>query len=132
MTSTELVRLIAGGGLIGLAAALLISANGRVAGISGIASRALRGRIGVSGWRLAFLAGLCAPGIWHGWSSAPLPVAANWPVLLGSGLLVGVGTHLAAGCTSGHGVCGMANLSRRSLVATLLFMGAAIGVRFVG
>ena len=96
-----------------------------------IASRALRGGsvFPVGGWLSGRL--VCAGNLAWLELCAAAHVAANWPVLLGSGLLVGVGTHLAAGCTSGHGVQHESQPVARSLVATLLFMGAAIGVRFV-
>lgn len=131
MSSIEIGRLLAGGAAIGAAAALLILVNGRVAGISGIYGRLLQGRLGFLGWRGAFLLGLCLPGIWQLAQRAPLHIDGGTPLLLVSGLLVGVGTQLAAGCTSGHGVCGVANLSRRSIVATLIFMAAAMIVRFM-
>ena len=117
----------AGGALIGLAAALLWIANGRIAGISGI----LGGLAGASakdtGWRLAFLAGLtAAPLLYIAVAGTPVAVVNAGPVgLIAAGLLVGFGTRLGGGCTSGHGVCGLARLSWRSLVATCLFMASA-------
>ncbi len=131
MNMIEIGRLLAGGAAIGAAVALLMLVNGRVAGISGIYRQLLTGRFGQLGWRLAFVLGLCLPGLWLLLHQRALPVAGGMPLLLISGLLVGAGTQLAAGCTSGHGVCGMANLSQRSLVATLTFMGTAMLVRFV-
>jgi uncharacterized membrane protein YedE/YeeE len=117
-----------GGALIGLAVVLLMVLNGRVAGISGIFGDAVLGVAG-SGWRLAFLAGMIlAPLAWTmvgGTFAAPtMPV--SWVVVVGGGLLVGFGTRLSGGCTSGHGLCGNARLSPRSVVATLTFM--AVGV----
>jgi uncharacterized membrane protein YedE/YeeE len=120
---------LAGGALIGLAASLLLIGQGRVAGISGIASNALLGRSGDRAWRAAFLSGLVLAGVASaslapgaiGHSQRPLVVIAL------AGLLVGIGTRLGSGCTSGHGVCGLSRLSPRSLVATLTFLltGAA-------
>ncbi|GIX24630.1 MAG: membrane protein [Caldimonas sp.] len=117
---------LAGGLLLGVAAALFILLNGRVLGISGIVAGLLRPRRGDAGWRLAFVLGLlAAPAVYA--VLAPLPQAridADWGVLVIAGLLVGLGTRYGAGCTSGHGVCGLSRLSPRSLVATLAFMGA--------
>lgn len=117
---------LGGGALIGLAAALLILTTGRIAGISGIVGGLLRPFSGDTGWRLAFLAGLflapLAVRLVSGLPSAE--IAASLPVLLIAGVLVGVSTRYGAGCTSGHGVCGLARLSPRSLAATLLFMAA--------
>lgn len=124
---------LAGGLLIGLAAAILILANGRIAGISGIVSGLIRPRLGDIGWRAAFVVGLLlAPLLYQAF--APLPesrVDAGWPLLLAAGLLVGFGTRLGAGCTSGHGVCGLSRFSPRSLVATLAFMGFGFATVFV-
>ena len=117
-------RALAGGALIGLAAALMILLNGRIAGISGILGGLLRPALGERAWRLAFLAGLAAaPLAWLAF--APLPavtVDAGMPLLVVAGLLVGAGTRYGSGCTSGHGVCGVSRLSRRSLAATGLSM----------
>ncbi|MGE6331745.1 YeeE/YedE family protein [Stenotrophomonas sp. NPDC077659] len=130
---------LAGGGLIGLAAVVLLAATGRVAGISGIAAGALQSSRGDRSWRGAFLVGvLVAAGLVLWWQAGPgqaprvlirdmLPA---WQ-LIGAGLLVGVGTRLGNGCTSGHGVCGMARGSRRSLVAVLVFMACAVATTFV-
>jgi len=115
---------LGGGILIGLAAALLLLANGRVAGISGIAGGLLRPARGDIGWRLAFLLGLvAAPLAWLAFQAMPPAQIDHSPALLTvSGLLVGIGTRFGNGCTSGHGVCGIARFSPRSLVATLGFM----------
>jgi uncharacterized membrane protein YedE/YeeE len=117
---------LAGGALIGLAAALFVLFNGRVAGISGIVGGLLRPARGDVLWRLLFVAGLLAsPWVYR--LLAPWPaidIAAGDAALVVAGLLVGVGTRYAAGCTSGHGVCGLSQLSPRSLVATVAFMGA--------
>jgi uncharacterized membrane protein YedE/YeeE len=122
--STSWGALIAGGALIGLAASLLLAANGRIAGISGIYGRLLEGDIGKGGWQLAFLAGLLTPVLVMQVPVMQEPPA--WGVMAAAGLLVGLGTRIGSGCTSGHGVCGIANLSPRSLAATVLFMAAAM------
>lgn len=117
---------LAGGALIGLAAALFVLLNGRIAGISGILGGLLRPVRGDIAWRLAFLAGLLGAPLVYG-LFAPLPqphIEAGTGWLIAAGLLVGVGTRYGAGCTSGHGVCGLSRLSPRSLVATLAFMAA--------
>lgn len=122
---------LSGGILIGLAAALLYVALGRIAGISGI----LGGLVGWSGWRwrLPFVAGLLAAGAAFrsagAAAAAPLPRSAA--ALVAAGLLVGVGTRMAGGCTSGHGVCGIGRLSKRSLAAVVVFMATAIATVFV-
>jgi uncharacterized membrane protein YedE/YeeE len=115
---------LAGGLMIGLAAALLLLANGRIAGISGIVGGLLRPARGDIGWRLAFLAGLfVAPLVWLAMQAMPPAQIDHTPALLAvSGLLVGIGTRFGSGCTSGHGVCGIARLSPRSLMATACFM----------
>lgn len=127
----EFIHLIAGGAAIGTAAAILIAINGRIAGISGIYSRLLQLRPGYLGWRLMFVLGLMAPGLWLGLQGTPLAIHAKPAIIVASGLLVGIGTHMASGCTSGHGVCGIANFSPRSLLATLTFMGVAMLVRYL-
>lgn len=124
---------LAGGVLIGLAAASFVLFNGRIAGISGIIGGVLRPANGHRGWRVAFIGGLViAPMLWR--SFAPLPpmelTAAPWLIVL-AGLLVGIGTRYGAGCTSGHGVCGLARLSGRSLAATLSFMAAGFATVFI-
>ena len=117
-----------GGMLIGLAATLLMMLTGRIAGISGIfAGLVLPGADG-KGWRSAFVAGLIlAPlaAVLAGYRMAPPQLPGSWTLVVGAGLLVGFGTRLAGGCTSGHGVCGVARLSARSLVATAVFMATA-------
>ncbi|SHG75700.1 YeeE/YedE family protein [Massilia sp. CF038] len=117
---------LAGGAMIGLAAVLLLIANGRIAGISGIAGGLLRPTRGDVGWRLAFLAGLVLSPFAYG-LAAPLPtvqVDASGLLLIVAGLLVGAGTRYGSGCTSGHGVCGLSRRSPRSMAATAAFMGA--------
>ncbi len=115
-----------GGVIIGIAVALFALVNGRVAGISGIVGGMLRPASRDFSWRAAFVAGLVASPLLYG-GVAALPaivIDANYPMLIVAGLLVGVGTRYGAGCTSGHGVCGVSRLSPRSLVATALFMVA--------
>jgi len=117
---------LAGGLLIGLAAALFLLFNGRIAGISGIVGGLLRPARGDIAWRIAFTAGLViAPLVYA--LAAPLPqvhVEASYPVLLIAGLLVGIGTRYGSGCTSGHGICGLSRRSPRSVMATVAFMFA--------
>jgi uncharacterized membrane protein YedE/YeeE len=115
---------LGGGALIGAAAAAMILLNGHIAGISGILGGLLRPRRGDLAWRLAFLAGLAgAPLLCRGLARLPeLHVEASTAQLLLAGLLVGLGTRYGSGCTSGHGVCGLARLSPRSLAATAVFM----------
>ena len=122
-----------GGAMIGAAAAVLVLFNGRIAGISGILGGLFQPVRGDVGWRLAFLAGLAgAPLVVGLFAALPLPhIDASYAALIGAGLLVGIGTRYGAGCTSGHGVCGMARLSPRSAVATAVFMGAAFLTVFV-
>lgn len=117
---------LAGGLLIGLAAALLVLGAGRIAGISGIAGGLLRPGADDRGWRLAFMGGLmAAPWIYTALAGPVRPqVDAGWGLVIVAGLLVGIGTRYGAGCTSGHGVCGLSRLSLRSLVATAVFMAA--------
>jgi len=124
---------LAGGLLIGLAAAGFVLVNGRIAGISGIVGGLLRPASGDVAWRIAFLAGLVASPIAYA-LFAPLPavrIDAGTGTLAAAGLLVGLGTRYGSGCTSGHGVCGLARLSPRSLVATVSFMAAGFATVFV-
>ena len=124
---------LAGGMLIGLAAALLVLFSGRIAGISGILGGLLHPVKHDVLWRTAFLAGLIiAPLLYR--LLAPLPqvtVDADAATLVAAGLLVGIGTRYGAGCTSGHGVCGISRLSPRSLVATACFMAAGFVTVFI-
>lgn len=115
---------LAGGALIGLAATVLLVFNGRIAGISGILGGLLQMKRHDKAWRLAFVAGLLlAPLAWQLFSSLPLATVTDSPVLLIiAGVLVGFGSRLGSGCTSGHGVCGISRLSPRSLFATASFM----------
>jgi len=124
---------LAGGVVIGLAAAILVLFNGRIAGISGVLGGLLKPRTGDVGWRLAFVGGLvAAPAAYALFAAVPAPhVSASWGAIALAGLLVGVGTRYGSGCTSGHGVCGLSRLSPRSLVATLTFMGAGFATVLV-
>jgi uncharacterized protein len=122
-----------GGLLVGLAAAVLILFNGRVAGISGIVGGLLRPTRGDLDWRIAFVAGLIvAPLVYRMWFVLPaVQIEAKPIALAAAGLLVGFGTRLGSGCTSGHGVCGLSRLSPRSLAATAIFMAAGFATVFV-
>lgn len=124
---------LAGGVLLGLAAAMFVLFNGRVLGISGIVGGLVKPVAGDAGWRLAFVAGLvAAPLLWQLFAPLPVPrIEATQPVLVIAGLLVGWGTRYGSGCTSGHGVCGLARLSPRSLAATLAFMAAGFATVFL-
>ncbi|BDA84604.1 membrane protein [Aureimonas sp. SA4125] len=125
---------LGGGLLIGLSAALLLLANGRIAGISGILDGALRPKAGEFGWRMAFLAGLLAAAPLMALAGYDLPaiaIDAALPVVVAAGVLVGFGTRLGSGCTSGHGVCGIGRGSGRSVAATLTFMATAAATVFV-
>lgn len=115
---------LAGGSLIGLAAALLLFTHNRVAGISGIASGILPPWNAESPWRACFLIGLLlsAPVYRAFGGDIPLELNTSLPILAIAGFLVGYGSRLGGGCTSGHGICGIARLSLRSIVATLVFM----------
>ncbi len=125
---------LAGGMLIGTAATLLLWLNGRIAGVSGVLNGVLMPKRGDVAWRVLFLLGLIAgggvylalvPGIYV--PRADFPV----PALVVAGLLVGFGTRMGNGCTSGHGVCGLGRLSARSLAAVLTFMSTAIATTFI-
>lgn len=121
---------LAGGVLIGLSAVLVMLLFGRIAGISGITTGAVPGRRDDWAWRLAFIVGLVlAPLLVTLLTGEPVAqsVPGNLPLMALAGLFVGAGTVLGSGCTSGHGVCGLARLSPRSLVAVLTFMGSAAG-----
>ena len=120
---------LAGGVILGVASAMFILLNGRVLGISGILGGLLPPKLGDSVWRIAFLLGMfSAPLVFTaiaptGFATSPR-IDASEMAVIAAGLLVGIGTRYAGGCTSGHGVCGLSRLSPRSLVATLSFMGA--------
>lgn len=130
---------LAGGALIGLAAVLMMGLQGRVAGVSGIVGGLLRPARGDAGWRVAFVLGLilgaavycgAARFCWFA-SEPPIEIAASPALLVIGGVLVGFGTRLGRGCTSGHGVCGLARFSRRSVAATAIFMASGFLTVFV-
>ena len=115
--------------MIGLASVLFMMLTGRIAGISGILGGCLTPATGDKVWRFAFIAGLILAPVASGLLGYYLPLPempASWAIIVIAGLLVGFGTRLGGGCTSGHGVCGIARLSVRSIVATAIFMAAAI------
>jgi uncharacterized membrane protein YedE/YeeE len=123
-----------GGALIRLAALLLLIANGRIAGVSGIVA-GLLGRVpGDAGWRAAFVLGLWLGGLVY-WAVRgerfEVEIETGLPLTVAAGLLVGFGTRMGSGCTSGHGICGIARFSKRSTVATLVFMAAGMATVFV-
>ncbi|VVD89552.1 YeeE/YedE [Pandoraea horticolens] len=124
---------LAGGVLIGLAAVWLMLAAGRIAGISGVVGGLLWPRAGDVGWRVVFIAGMmAAPWVYRTVAVVPeAQIDASTAMLIAAGLLVGFGTRLGSGCTSGHGVCGLSRLSWRSLVATLCFMATGFVTVFV-
>lgn len=124
---------LAGGMLIGIAAAMLILLNGRIAGISGVLGGLLRPARGDVSWRVAFIVGLLgAPLVYALATALPRPqIDAGYVELVLAGLLVGTGTRYGSGCTSGHGVCGVSRLSPRSLVATAAFMASGFVTVFV-
>lgn len=118
-----------GGALIGLSVVILMAFNGRIAGISGVFSGVAFAKKGDRVWRILFVIGLVAAPLFYQAASGSVPefvLSANVPLVIIGGLLVGFGTRLGSGCTSGHGVCGLSRLSPRSLVSVLLFMGAGM------
>jgi uncharacterized protein len=122
-----------GGVLIGVAVAILLFFNGRIAGISGILGGLFNSKKHDTAWRLAFLAGLVfSASIWRLVADLPaIQLDASLSTIFVAGILVGVGTSFASGCTSGHGVCGLSRISPRSLVATLIFMATGIVTVFI-
>jgi len=125
---------LAGGALIGLSAALLLWLNGQIAGISGITGGLFSGDVAERAWRVLFLAGLIAGAVLYRIAGGPLQaieLTPSLPLLIAGGLLVGIGTRIGGGCTSGHGVCGLGRLSTRSLAATVTFMLVAGATVFV-
>ena len=123
-----------GGILIGISATMLWLANGRIAGISGIVGGLWKPRSDDITWRVAFIAGLIAAPLVYAWATGSLPrISVSVPplIVIAGGLLVGFGTRLGGGCTSGHGVCGFARLSPRSVEATALCMATAIVTSFL-
>ena len=124
---------LAGGVLIGIAAAMFALLNGRIAGISGVIGGLLKPTQGDIAWRSAFVIGLVgAPLVYLLFAALPTPqIDAGYAALVLAGLLVGLGTRYGSGCTSGHGVCGLSRMSPRSLVATAAFMGGGFATVFV-
>lgn len=124
---------LAGGVLIGIASALFLFFNGRIAGISGIVGGLLRPVAGDRAWRLAFIAGLVAAPLLYGvlFALPKVEIEADTTTLVIAGVLVGIGTRYGSGCTSGHGVCGLSRLSVRSIAATLAFMLAGFVTVFI-
>ncbi|MDO6496507.1 YeeE/YedE family protein [Photobacterium sanguinicancri] len=123
-----------GGMLLGLSAALLLVMNGRIAGISGILSGLLKPQKGEFGWRVTFIIGMVVASLIAPMLGFELPLdlpVASIPMVVLAGLLVGIGTKFGNGCTSGHGICGMGRLSKRSIIATCVFMGSAIVTTFI-
>lgn len=135
MTGADIYAALAGGLLIGSAAGLLLLLAGRIAGVSGMAARALKIADDGPPWLQAvgFVLGLQAGALMVAVAlAAPdVNITSSVPLLIAGGLLVGFGTRLGNGCTSGHGVCGLARLSPRSLAATVTFMGAGVGTVFL-
>ncbi|MBQ0761069.1 MAG: YeeE/YedE family protein [Zhongshania sp.] len=128
------IEAISGGALIGLSAVLLMWSMGRIAGISGIVAGAILENGEERNWRLLFLAGLFVGAVLAAVSTGALDdvvSVASVPMLVVAGLLVGLGTRMGGGCTSGHGVCGISRFSLRSLVATVIFMASGIVTVFV-
>jgi uncharacterized membrane protein YedE/YeeE len=129
MTAFDPMSALLGGALIGIAAAMLMMLTGRIAGISGILGGALATSASDRMWRLAFIAGLILAPIVIGLFGHPLPepqMPTSWLLIVAAGALVGFGARYGGGCTSGHGVCGIARLSARSIAATAIFMASAI------
>lgn len=124
---------LAGGMVLGLAAAMFVLLNGRILGISGIVGGLLRPRRGDIGWRVAFVLGMLAAPVLYGLVAGPMQprIDAGWAMVVVAGLLVGAGTRYGSGCTSGHGVCGLSRMSPRSLVATVAFMGAGFATVYL-
>ena len=124
---------LAGGAMIGLAAVLAMGLFGRTTGVSGILGGVFDDPTDIA-WRLEFLAGLAVGPLAYVAIAGAMPqveIAASLPLLVLGGLMVGIGTQLSTGCTSGHGVCGVARGARRSIVATATFMAAAMATVFL-
>jgi len=129
LTSFTPLSATLGGVLIGVSAVMLMASHGRIAGISGLFSGAVFGEPGDRSWRVFFLAGLLVGPLIYTLVVGARPtfeMGAGWPVMIAGGLLVGFGTRLGSGCTSGHGVCGVSRLSPRSVLATGAFMASGI------
>ncbi len=120
-----------GGAIIGVAVALFVVLNGRIAGVSGILGGLMRPKAGDISWRVAFVAGLVAAPLALLAALPEIRVDASFPALVAAGLLVGAGTRYGGGCTSGHGVCGVSRASPRSIAATVAFMAAGFATVFV-
>ena len=122
-----------GGAVIGLAAFLLLWINGNIAGISGIVGNLLNTRESNNLWRWSFVLGLIiGPLLAENWDySLPTDIDLSWPLVLIGGALVGLGSRLGSGCTSGHGICGIGRLSQRSIIATIVFMLVAVVAVFI-
>ena len=120
-----------GGAIIGVAVALFVVLNGRIAGVSGILGGLMRPKAGDISWRVAFVAGLVAAPLALLAALPEIRVDASFPTLVAAGLLVGAGTRYGGGCTSGHGVCGVSRSSPRSIAATVAFMAAGFATVFV-
>jgi len=118
-----------GGLLLGLAASLLLALNGHISGISSIVGGLLTPKSSDAGWRVVFVVGLLLGGFGYMLATGdaiPVRMQASMPILIVAGVLVGFGARLGSGCTSGHGLCGIARLSKRSIVASVVFFGAAM------
>ncbi|HUH03278.1 MAG TPA: YeeE/YedE family protein [Kofleriaceae bacterium] len=125
MDTSAVVYALIGGGLIGVASGAFLMLNGRIAGISGVLGGVLQPKAGDTSWRIAFLAGLVAGGVGLALlypAAYPASLDSSYAMLIAAGVCVGFGTRLGSGCTSGHGVCGMARMSPRSIVATGTFI----------
>ncbi|MGF1751017.1 YeeE/YedE family protein [Vibrio cionasavignyae] len=122
-----------GGMLLGLSATLLLFFNGKIAGISGVVGRIYQAKLGDTSWRLLFVLGMVVGGTLSAklMNVAPVEMVVSAPLVLVAGLLVGLGTKLGNGCTSGHGICGMGRLSKRSIAATMAFMAVAMATTSV-
>jgi uncharacterized protein len=134
MTPFDPISALIGGALIGLACVLLMLLIGRIAGISGILGDGLSPTGDGNSWRIAFIAGLVAAPLIAAAAGHPVPMPTlpgNWWLIAAGGLLVGFGSRLGGGCTSGHGVCGLSRWSTRSLAATAVFFVTAMVVVFV-
>ncbi len=131
--TTAIWHALLGGILIGFAVSILLIFNGKIAGISGILGGALNAKFHGQGWRYTFLLGLLlSPVLYGAFSTLPtITISASNTAIVIAGLLVGVGTRMGNGCTSGHGICGIARLSSRSIIATLTFMGFGILTVFI-
>lgn len=132
MSETEILMPLLGGAMIGLAALILFAMNGRVMGVSGIWSGLIRWTDGPV-WRLAFVAGSIAAPVLLAAFGRPgqVQIDTPMPVFMIAGMLVGLGTAIGSGCTSGHGICGISRLSPRSIIATLVFIGVGVATVFV-